>query len=234
VEKFIEWSVLELRKRRLFVFFPKLENEIISYPRILKEASNENDFSLINEVGLRHQYFEFTVHLPDQLESYDIGWSVDRDKVWDKTITHLPVNYPLVYSDNSDLNLSRVNDYLNAKTTSPVLAIHYIPLGLFLIIDGNHRFEAARRRADKEIPAIILEPAEHISTIVSLEMKQKFLIHHNLVMLLSFAHNPIMFLEITTKATRPERAFYPFNKEIRFPYLRKILFVMWNALFNRS
>lgn len=234
MEKFIEWSVSELKKRGLFIFFPKLENEIKNYPKILNEASKENDFSLIQEVGLRHQYFQFNVILPGEVESYDVGWSIDTAKVWDKTINHIPVNHPFVCSDNRNLNLARVKDYIRAKEIKPVLAIHFIPLASFVIIDGNHRFEAARIRGDIFIPAIILEPSEHIPTIVSLEMRQKFLIHHNLGMLLSFAHNPKMFLDITTDATRPERAFYPFNKGIRFSYLRKNMFIIWNALFNRS
>ena len=140
MEKFIEWSVSELKKRGLFNFFPKLENEIRSYPRRLQEAAKKNYFVPKIETGHRYQHFEFTIHLPSKDESYKIRWAVDIDRVWNKTINQLPVNQPWVYADKSDLNLERVKHYMTAKEIKPTLAIHFVLTGAYLIIDGNHRF----------------------------------------------------------------------------------------------
>jgi len=165
----------------LFKMYPELTTEMADYMELLN-----HDFSE------RKAVFSFEIPISTGVvnEEYTLRW--DIGEIWKFNrqnrlpVESIPIDSPQVWSCPTKLNRDKLNQMLiQPKIEEPIIVAWHGGINYFLVIDGNHRYNAAKIRNDKFIDAIVLEPKVHLEFLCSPLQQIQFIMHHNIVMMLN-------------------------------------------------
>ena len=104
----------------------------------------------------------------------------------------MKINTQGIFCSKENINTQILSHYIKNIQTEPIIIARHLPINKLLIIDGNHRYEAALNRKDQFINCIILEPTEHLPYLISDRMKTFYKVHHNLFVLINLCYNPAL------------------------------------------
>lgn len=134
----------------------------------------------------------------------------------------VPVSCKEIYSDVDALVGTRIKDYrriLNADGVDPILLVWIWFIGRFYIIDGNHRYMAARLNDQETIKAMILPAGYHLKYMLSEESRMRYKIFHNISTMSRIREHPKC--SVSDNNIDDKYSLYPISgKEIKVGGLR--------------
>lgn len=129
-----------------------------------------------------------------------------------------------IFCDNRHVCQDRVNMYIKASDAKevPILLIWDDFVEKYHVIDGNHRYVAARQKGQELINAIILPADFHLKYMLTEESRMRYKIFHNIVVMSRIGEYP----RCEVSEGKDDGAFlYPITgNKIRMGLLRNCVF----------
>lgn len=186
----------------IFKVYPKFKIEMDSYEDILRNSNN-------NSMRCSE---EFTANIniyTTPLSYYKLRWDIASliSHVKNHPIHDIPLDGDKIYSDFNNLIKEKLIHFTSIKIDIPVILAFIEPINTYYIIDGNHRFHAAKMRGDKTIRGIILPPIDHIRFMKDELSKNLYIIHHNVFVMAHLYKNTTCKVSYNLDKT----SFYPIS-----------------------
>jgi len=146
IEKTKEFYFNSFRERGLFSNFTGLEDDLESqYNKILK-----TQYSYYNKGS---QGFHFNVKTNIEQDNFDLYYLIDKANkiIKSEDVKNYSLPISTLYSDISNLEKFK-KDNLKGKIIDdfePIIVSNFIPINTSIVIDGNHRMNAALKYADE-------------------------------------------------------------------------------------
>jgi len=205
-------------KRKLYKLFP----EFLEIKNSFKILNDKKYFLDKPYSKIFRQYIDTGV----ADEKYEVHWNINEAKsyIQNKNISSQKIYINSVYSDRTNLDFRKVEYYEHTMPDiKDIIVVYYFPIDSYLVIDGNHRIEVAKRRELKIVEGFVLSPFAHHQLMSSDLSKFLYAFHHNLIALTNFSKNRnLCKLDINTSLQ--SKSFYSKNisEDISFTKLKKI------------
>ena len=205
-------------KRKLYKLFPKFLDLRENFKRLNKEY-----------------------HFPDKLdptifrqdittgvgnEQYEVQWNINEVKAYiqKNNIPSQKFHIGNVYSDRNNLDFRKVEQYESSiEEIKDIFVVYYAPISTFLVIDGNHRIEVAKRRGQKIVKGYGLSPFAHHQLMSTELSKSLYTFHHNLIVLNNFSSSLKLWkLNIDRKLTADSFYSKTLHEDISFTTFKKL------------
>lgn len=202
LDTFFKEQIKNFHHRGLFKVYPSFKEEIDYYEDLLKNSH-------INFV-MCSQKFTASIHLyTTPLNYFKLRWDIDSltPHVKNYPIHDIPLESNKVYSDYNNLNKEKLIYFASIKIDTPIILAYIEPINTYYVIDGNHRFHAAKIKGDKTIGSIILKPIDHIKFMEDELSKNLYIIHHNMFIMNNLHKNK----SCKTSHNLDRTSFYPIS-----------------------
>lgn len=220
--KFLDKIFLE---NGMYLFFPHFNEEIKNYKTIL-ESSPTNDFF--------NKHFAQSITTGVKNDYYTMYWNIDKLTTSNEIGKIRTVDFNIHFTRlifNSELIEQTVKDIVrDGEINEPILLAWYSPIDSFIIIDGNHRLQTAKKLSLTNIKARILTPDIHIKYMVNELCRNLYRIHHNLVMMQKFCIHPTSKFQYGDQYS--DSTFYPIYKERNLNFLKLVIFKLYRFFYT--
>lgn len=208
-----------LKEKRFFEVYPQIKSELEGYIGLAEKSSSYIDQP--------ENCFRFSVNTGFDDDYYHIIWSVEECLNFIRKANipqqHISLNAENIFSDRDLLDMHTLEIYKAISSNgNPILLAWYEPLKKWIVVDGNHRFHAAKSRGDKSINAVKLSPVAHVPLMMTERSKLLYLIHHNLAILLNYCSRPLA-LNIRASKNFDGFSYYPLiHHNVEFSLINRL------------
>lgn len=204
-----------------YKIFPELEKEVAGYYGIIESSLKTTGF--IN----KYQRFEIPIQLLES-DYYNLHWRILRPESYNIKPVLVSTENKNIYCDPTRIYQNKVDYYSRMTDTPPIIIARIHAIDKLIVIDGNHRFSALRKKGAEQANAIILEPNQHVKYLLSEQMQALYKVHHNL----SFLHKIFIKSSNTPKYCTDYslslNSYYPLNNSIKFRKRDNLLWLLYS------
>lgn len=202
LDTFFKEQIRNFHHRGLFKVYPSFKEEIGYYEDLLKNSH-------INSI-ISSQDFIANIHIyTTPLNYFKLRWEIDSliPHVKNYPIHDIPLDEDRIYSDYNNLIKYKLAHFTTIKIDTPIILAYIGPIDTYYVIDGNHRFHAAKIRGDKTIGGIVLKPIDHIKFMKDELSKNLYITHHNMFIMNNLNKN----ISCKTSHNLDRTNFYPIS-----------------------
>lgn len=209
-------------------FYPKIRGFIPTYRKVIKSVSN-----IPNRTPYRN--FGIPITTGHDEDSYMLNWAIpdllSQIKQMNLKPKKVSLNDPLIWSDPKLLNTDWLSHVISRKKEEePILLAYCFAIGKLIVIDGNHRYHAAKAKSMSEISAHILGANLHTKFLLTDKQKVYFQIHHNLKSLEFFARNPKSYPLHIGNGLEPNTLFLFQEQEFKLTKFKNTAFCLFKDI----
>lgn len=230
LDKTFDRCYYKMEEFGVFNIYPILKQEIAELRKVI------NNSKIVPNTYCS-DFFNIPIHLPFGNDYYYLFWNanlLEKFAIENKNLAvDLLLNNESIISDPSQLVSSRLKYYIENRTDKAIVLAYHLPTKQYIVIDGNHRYNAAKHRGDKSIKAIFLKPNQHIEFMLNDLSKNLYIVHHNLYLLVNLVKMP-PFRKYNISKHLLHTNYYPLTKiDVKFNYLKNIPIYL-RKIFNTS
>jgi len=209
-----------LSKKSIFSVYPELLNEIEGYKKLLNKSNIVPNKSYI-------EYFIIPIKTYIGDDGYSLIWNIDKILKDQKSLMKykkaIGIDNKSIYSPSLHLNEKKIEQFIRIpKFKKPITLAFHNPIHKWIVIDGNHRFHAAKKRMDSNIDAILLQPKKHCEYLTNDLCINLYRVHHNLFFLINLANAPLLG-KYTYSYKLEEKTFYPLiTNSCNFSFFKRL------------
>jgi len=187
--------------------YPEVEKELSDFKNIIEYSSTVIDKNL-------YDYFGIPINMFFGDDYYYLNWNTTKIENFVRDNHSLAVEVPLsaqnIFSCPSLLEPLKLEHFTRNIIDIPVVLAYHFPIRQYIVIDGNHRYNAAKARKEITIKAIVLNPKLHTSFMLNDLSRNLYFAHHNAHLLI----NILPFKKYCISDNLEPTSYYPLTERI--------------------